>query len=397
MRKKYLVILAVVVVIGVGAFIMRHFHGKANELAGDTVKAESNSFAPKSVTVSGDEKADFTLTSDAYSPSAMTDISNFEESEANAWTGSAVIDEKVFYEGKRSLSLVSADHRGAIAELKANYDLSSMKMIEFMLNASDIDAFEAATIDFGDEGMNNYYRYSITILKNGWNLIQIPKDKFIRYNLSPDFDWSKITDIRIYALARPSSVFLARVDMLRAINDPDNFQTHWRSLKSDTFLTLYGRDNKNILTARGIGATVATIKDVEDVENEIFSASVSPQSSGRSGLFIRGDYTNGYGYYFLISGEKKNTWQILKRNKSGWTPTAEIVQGVMANVSFAKDKKYWLRAEARGDLLVFYFSFDGSTYEKLGEQTDNEFRGGGTGIVVLDGAWSLFDDFRFAK
>ncbi|MFA5128306.1 MAG: hypothetical protein WC457_04950 [Patescibacteria group bacterium] len=397
--KKYAIILAVVAILGVGTVVTKYIVMPRLATPPSAGEAPKQVLSDK-VTIQTDanEQADFSLKSDVYNQNAITEISNFEKNEAIQWQGSAVIDEKVFYEGVRSLGLVSADHRGAISMLEKQLDLSAMKQIEFMFNVGDVDAFESAMIDFSDVDFKNYYRYTFSNLKNGWSLIQIPKEKFI-YNGAADsgFDWSKVEKIRLYTLSRPSSIFLTRVDMLRSINDSDNFLSHWRSNKPEMFLSLYNRDGKGVLMARGIGATVATIKDVEDAENEIFSASVSPQSSGRSGLFIRGDYTNGYGYYFLIGGEKKNTWQIMKRNKSGWTPAAEITQGVLANVSFACDKKYWLRAEARGSLMEFYISFDGQTYEKLGEITDNEFRGGGTGIAVVDGTWSLFDDFKFMK
>jgi hypothetical protein len=152
-----------------------------------------------------------------------------------------------------------------------------------------------------------------------------------------------------------------------------------------------------MLLARNIGAGVATLKDIEDTNDFVFSTAISPQSAGRSGLFIRGDYNNGYGYYFLIGGDKKSNWQIIKKNKTGWTAKDQMIEGSLPNMSFSRDKKYWLRAETQGDLMQFYLSTDGQKYEKLGEINDSEFRGGGIGIAVLDNAWALFDDFHSTK
>ena len=96
----------------------------------------------------------------------------------------------------------------------------------------------------------------------------------------------------------------------------------------------------------------------------------------------------------------------MKKNKAGWSPreqgslpadTTLAVEGSLPNVAFARDRKYWLRVESRGELMEFYFSIDGQKYEKLGELRDSEFRGGGTGIAVLDGARSIFDDFQFKR
>jgi hypothetical protein len=294
------------------------------------------------------------------------------------------------------LGLISVDRKAATVNLEKKLDLSNMEQIEFMLHVGDVDAFETAMIDFGDSDFKNYYRYTFSNLKNGWNLIQIPKGKFILSKAKDStFDWSNVEKTRFYTLSRPSSIFLVRIDMLRMINNSDDFLKQWRAVNGGMFFSLYEKKEKPTLLARNIGASVATLKEVENISNNIYSAAVSPQSSGRSGLFVRGDYNNTYGYYLLIGGEKKNTWQILKKNKAGLTPKEEIIEGVLANATFSRDKKYWLRAETRGDLLEFYISFDGQKYEKLGELKDEEFRAGGVGVAVLDGGWSLFDDFQF--
>jgi len=328
---------------------------------------------------------------------AITNISDFEKTEEDVWQGNGVVDEKIFYEGSRSMGLISVDRNPITITLEKKMNLTGMKQIEFMLHVSDADAFETAAIDFADSDLKNYYRYTLSNLKNGWNLIQIPKEKFILTKAKDNtFDWSMVSKVKFYALSRTNSIFLVRLDMLRSINYLD-FQNQWRSLNNEQFLSIYKQGENINLLARNIGASVATLKDLENSNDFIFSVAVSPQSAGRSGLFIRGDYNNGYGYYFLIGGEKKNNWQIIKKNKDGWTPKEQITDGYLANVSFAKDKKYWLRADINNDLLQFYFSLDGQNYEKLGEITDSEFRGGGTGIATLDSSWSLFSDFQFEK
>jgi hypothetical protein len=282
--------------------------------------------------------------------------------------------------------------------LEKNLDLTNMKQIEFMLYVADTDAFETAIIDIGDKDLKNYYRYTLSNLKNGWNFIQISKEKFILAKVdNSTFDWPTVEKIRFYTLSRPASVFMVKIDMLRSINYLEEFLGQWRAKKTRKFLSFYERARALALMAKNIGSNVAIIKDVEDVNNFDYSASISPQSSGRSGLFVRGDYVNNYGYYLLIGGDKKNNWQIIKRNKSGWTPKEKIVQGSLDNVVFAKDKNYWLRVKGKDNLLEFYFSTDGQRYEKLGELNDGEFRGGGIGIAVLDSSWSLFDNIQFKK
>jgi len=346
------------------------------------------------------EQYDLTLNSNVYDLSSITTISNFEKTEASIWQGNGIYDEKIFYEGKRSLGIISTDRKAATVTLEKIFGLSDMEYIEFMLHVSDADAFESAMIDFGSSDLKSFYRYSFTNLKNGWNLIQIPKEKFILSKAKDAiFDWSNIEKARFYVLSRPDSIFLIRLDMLRCINNSDTFINDWDIIrgKEKMFLSLYKKNDETILLARSKGSSMATLKEIENKDNFSFSTAISPQGVGRSGLFVRGNYNNGYGYYFGIYGDKRNAWRIFKRNKKGWTPKEEIVEGTLENITFSKDKEYWLRADVKGNAMKFYLSFDGENYEKLGELVDDEFRSGGVGIFVLDGSWSLFDDFRFKE
>ena len=403
-NKRYVIILIAVLILGGIAamaklyIVPKYFSASINEAIKQTsneVKKQASGLE-KSTEALPSRQIDFALNASAYNPNDITVISNFEKTEENVWQGGGVIDEKVYYEGARSMSLISVDRNYTNISLEKKLDLSNMEQIEFMLHVTDADAFETVIMDFGDLDFKNYYRYTLSNLKNGWNLIQIPKGKFILAKAEDStFDWSNVEKTRFYTLSRPASIFLVRIDMLRSINNSDDFLKQWRVLNGGMFFSLYEREGKPTLLARNIGASVATLKEIENIGNNIYSAAVSPQSSGRSGLFVRGDYNNTYGYYLLIGGEKNNNWQILKNNKAGWTPKEKIIEGVLANATFTRDKKYWLRAETRDDILEFYISFDGQKYEKLGELKDGEFRVGGIGIAVLDGGWSLFDDFQF--
>lgn len=361
-------------------------------------KMNPNILGVENKQLAASDQSDFSLNSSSYKSDDITVISNFEKNEDVAWQGNGVLDEKIYYEGVRSMGLISVDRKAASITLEKVLDLTNMKQIEFMLHVTDAEAYETVIIDFGDLELKNYYRYTLSNLRNGWNLIRIPKEKFIPAKVKDStFDWPNIEKVRFYSLSRPASIFLTRLDMLRSINYPDSFLTGWRANLPETLLSLYERFGTMKLMARSIGGSVATIKNIEDINNFDYSASVSPQTVGRVGLFVRGDYLKGNGYYFLLGGEKKNTWFIIKKNIKGWTPTADIVQGSLDNVVFAKDKDYWLRVKGKGNLMEFYFSFDGQQYEKLGELNDDEFRGGGVGIAVLDGNWSLFDNFQFIK
>lgn len=403
-RIKYLILLFFILLMGIlGIFAKKYFQSTPSEQeSGKSIQVVTTTLEEiptvKSIVAPVNEPNDFALDSSAFSSESIVTISNFEPGEVPAWRGNGVLDQKFFYEGNSSLDLVSTDHNMVTVSLAKDLDLSKMEFIEFMLNVSDPDAYESAYVDFTDAEMKNFYRYPLTNLRMGWNLIQITKDKFMQIK-APDAElsWANIKNVRFFVLSRPSSIFLARFDQLRSVNSSEDYLKYWRTTLP-SFLSLYPQDGKNKVMARSFGTLGAAMKDLEDINNFMFVASVSPQTAGRSGLFIRGNYDNGYGYYFFIGGDKRNTWEIMKRNKDGWTKPEEKLQGVIQNVVFSKDKTYWLRVDAKDDLMEFLFSFDGVKYEKFGEIRDNEFRGGGVGISVFDAAsWSLFDNFQFKK
>jgi hypothetical protein len=395
--KRLIIILAAVLIL-CGAAAITKFYLIPNKIIFNGLPSLIKSNTETGGLLPASKGSDFSLNSGAYNADDVTFISNFEANEAVKWLGDGIVDEKIFYEGARSLSLVSTERNGAVATLEKKLDLTNMKQVEFMLHVTDIDAFETVTLDFGDLGLTNYYRYTFTNLKNGWNLIQIPKGKFVLSKApAGTFDWPNVEKIRFSILSRPASIFLVRMDMLRSINYPESFLTQWKATQPAMFFSLYEQAGKAKLLARSLGSTMATLKDSAGISNFDFSASVSPQSAGRSGLFVRGDYATGYGYYLLLGGANKNTWQILKRSKAGWTPATEIIKGSLDGTVFAKDKDYWLRVTGKGSLLKFYYSSDGQRYEKLGELTDDEFKGGGLGIAVPDAGFSLFDNIQFKK
>jgi hypothetical protein len=387
MNRKYIVVLISFLLVVGAVFIFKPFSsGSAGNVSnnGETVKAILS------------EENDFILSSDSYDPESVVMISDFEKGEESDWQGNGVFDEKIYYEGSRSLGLISTNRKNSTVILDKKLDLSKVEYIEFMLNVEDKDAFESINLDFGDKDMKNAYHYSFTNLNNGWQLINIPKRNLILSG--ENFTWADIEKISFSILSRPNSILYVRLDALKGIGKSNNLISDWNVIDGtgESFFSLNKKDGKIKLVARNIGTSVAALSDLNNPKNFIFSASISPQSSGRSGLFIRGNHDNGYGYYFLIGGEGRDNWMIFKKNKDGSSPKEEMVQGSYG-INFSENKEYWLRVDANGDKMKFYISRDGEEYEKLGEFSDSEFKSGDVGITALDGTLSLFDNFRFKK
>lgn len=388
--KKILAVCVVLLLVvgGWWYFIFNFSNNQMNEKKNETIQ-------PRAQVIDGlsADQCDFTFSGNNYDSSVITEISNFETTED--WQGSATYDEKNVYEGDSSLSVVSINHSLASTFLVKNLDLTNMEYLEFMLYVQNRDAFESLNLDLGDEKMDNYYRYSLSNLNNGWNFVVAPKRGFVFYPQSlsgSSVNWSNIKMVRWQVMSRPNAMLLVNFDLLRGINSSVKLVDKWRVTDS-SFFSLYGSNSQWRLMARCYNTNIATFKDLGMKKDLMFSAVVSPQYGGRSGLFIRGDYKTGYGYYFLIGGKNQANWQIIKRNKNGWGDP--LVKDNFSDISFDPEAKYWLMVKATGDVMTFYFSLDGEKYKYLGEITDSEFGIGGAGIAVLDGGWSLFDDFKF--
>jgi len=391
---KLLIGVGVIFLLAVGAGLFFFF--SSSPVGGNKEKQTMSSIADRIVSVEAltKDNSNFSLDSSIYPPNAVQPISYFEEGENQKWQGQALYDTNVVFEGERSLGLVSVDRNEALAYFKKDIDLSQMNYVAFMMHISDFSAFESMELAFGDVELQNYYAYSFSNLQNGWNFVKIPRDQFVPFIASDaSFDWTKIQRTQFTLLSRFDSVFTVRLDRLNVVNMPDEFGKDWKVPGGDKeqFFNLYLHNGKMRLSARNTGLNRAILGNLKNENDFVYSATVSPQSASRSGLFVRGNYTNGYGYYFLVGGVGDNPWQILKFNPAGWDTLAS---GTLGNNTIQDDKDYIVRVEAKGPQMRFLLSLNGTEYIDIQEIKDSEFRSGGLGITVIDGnGWTVFDDF----
>lgn len=395
--RKYVFIagVAVVVLLLMGKVVPSIRKDSASSNKESTTSAGSSL---ATFTVDSNEPVDFTLDHAAYDPAAVTAISNFEKKES--WEGSGIFDATYFYEGTSSLNLISTNHKESTGTLKKELDLSKAATIEFMLKVTNASELETLAIDFGDEQLNNYYRYTFANIIEGWNMQRLDTTKFVaNFDSKSNFDWSKIRSIRLMVNSRPDSAVQVWADAMRAINDDDTYLKDWQNTNGvSRLLGLNNNNNQPMLFARRNGESYyAALKSASSSDHFRFSAMVSPQLNGQSGLFVRGNYLNGQGYYFVINGVGANTWMITKHGKEGWLKPEQVVQGSLGNVTISQDQPYWLMVKAQGEVMEFYFSMDGASYLKLGEMKDSEFTNGAVGIAAFENSLTWFDQFMYKK
>lgn len=342
----------------------------------------------------------------------IINIGKFDKTEQ--WQGAGSIDEDVA-SGNLVLSLVDRDRNKADAYLLKNFNFSSVDTIKLAINLkSDPDNLEAVNILFGNKGLTNYYRFPVSNLKDGLNYLAIPKYRFFlaEGNSTPDtkntsvsdvstkagtqtgISWDKIERVQLELVSRPGTKANIELGWIKGekegIFDPD-----WNWSGGDQFLNLdLTKDGKTTLLAQNIGGTVATLKKLGSVKDFTYTAKLTSLKKGSIGLFFRGDYKTGYGYYLTVGGLDTSDWSVSKYNLvDTQQKTSILLNGQIGNFEFSKDQSFWLKVTVKGNSIQAYFSLDGKDFTKLGEVNDSDIAAGGVGLALSSGAAGYFDDF----
>lgn len=335
------------------------------------------------------QEKSFFLNYSVIDPSLIENISIFKSTED--WQGSGFYDHKLFFEYPESLSLAGSDRNKIVVRKDVKLNLEKITNFDLIVNLqTDPDDLETANLIFVDEN-NNRSNFILSKLRKGWEFIDIPREKFAS---EEKFNWNKISQVQLEFIPRPLGRVVVNLGGLRALVQNTLYQD-W-NIVDRQILILDKRDSKIGLLARNVDpvSLETTIKKITKADNFSFQLSYSPLISAWSGVFFRGNYLNGYGYYLTVNGISGNQWQVYKINKAGFKI---LKKGTINNFQFKAGEWYYLKVEAKGDKIKSYFSSDGEEFMLLGTVTDDEHNSGGVGIAMSNGAVSLFNDFIFTQ
>lgn len=316
-------------------------------------------------------------------------ISTFGANEL--WKGSGFYDSKIFFEYPYSLTLAGSDRNLIVAEKELKLDLGKAAIFDLILNLqTDPDELETANLIFIDEN-KEISKYTLPKINKEWNYIKIIKEKFVT---AGQFDWNKITGVRFEFQPRPLGKIVVSLAGLRGEVELQ-YLRDWHTTDKQ-MLILDNRNNIISLMVRNMKTypMVTTMKEIINSNNYSYQVAFSPLTETWSGLFLRGDIQNRYGYYFMVNGLGGNKWQIYKLFKDG---VKILGTGIVPNLQFKKGEWYYLKAEVTGDTIKAYLSKDGKEFISLGTVSDNEFISGGIGLSIGAGAVSLFNDFVYTQ
>lgn len=347
----------------------------------------------------------FKLNSLAYPKDSVINVASFDGLEG--WRGDENFEDNILWVGDSSLLLESRDNVKKEAYLLKKFDFSKDQFFRLAVYLqTDPADLESVRLYFGNKDKSAYFYYSLTNLAVGWNHLRIARMKFSSAGISDgekntatsggSLNWSNIDRVGIELNSRFNSVAKINVENLVAYQSED-YLDDWLT-RSPTFFDLAKTKEGNVvLMAKNVAASTALIKKLSGVSDFTFKAKVQPlKINARSGLFVRGDYNTGYGYYFFIDGVNGNRWQILKYGPVDKVAVMTTLKnGMISNFAVEKDQPLWLKAELKGQSLKFFISMDNKSYTLLGEAVDGEFKEGGVGISVYDGGVTMFDEMEF--
>lgn len=384
----------------------------------DTLLSKKNSSdtSINSVQLKFGEKK-FQLDYSSLSNDFVQNIAKFDKNEE--WQGNPEFDDIIYWEGNSSLLLSSKDNEKVDAHLLKKIDLGKYQNIKFSVYLqTEPSDLESVSLYFANKDKTAYYSYQFTNLVKGWNFLDIPKIKFsatnaIRENLIKQntakadssvtgmankgtnlLTWNNIERVGLEINSRPNSTATLNFDLLTALESED-YLDDWLISNPLLLNLVKTNDDKIVLQSRG----TALIKKLSGVSNFTVKGKLQPLKVGtRSGLFIKGDYKTGYGYYFLIDGIDGNRWQIIKYSLiEGKAVSETLKNGIINNFIIEDNKPLLLKVESRSSNMKFYLSTDNKSFTMLGEVNDGDIKEGGVGIAIYDGGATQFDEIEFTQ
>lgn len=404
--QKYIPIILVIGVVLIGGYML--LRKGVVSLPNDSSKSNLIDVKKTSIVELLFSGKEYKLSYKDIDPANLVDIALYDKTEQ--WQGSGSIEEDVTF-GENVMSMIDRDRQKSSAILLKNLNLSEIDNIKFIVNyKSDPDNVEALNLYFGNKDNTNFFRFPISNLKAGMNYFSISKNRFFLVegqgtdvpktgtNTADKgkIGWDKIERVELELISRPGSKIFADISWIRGEKE-DMFTSDWNWDGIEHFLNLYHmKDGKLALNARLVGRGLATLRKVGSVKDFIYSAKMISYKEGFVGLFFRGDYRTGLGYFLSIGGIRTSDWTLSKYYlEEKQIKTALLLKGQLGNFEFTKDQPFWLKVSTKGDNITAYFSLDGTNYTKLGEVTDNSISSGGVGVHSAGGA-AIFDDFELS-
>lgn len=316
-------------------------------------------------------------------------VSDFEESEN--WGGDANFDYSDRIEGESALTLGSQNNYHAVATstTKSSFSLSAYRDLKLFVNLrtepQNLDEINLTLYNASGDG----FHFPLRALVQGWNLIKMDTGQFTADKVGSD---DTIVKLKLELVSRPKSAVSASFDSLWAEKN-DRYLADWNTNNQESLGWKGTADSFGVM----VNKTLTTVKEIASAKDYTAITRITPMRNGSFGVFNRGDYKSGVGYYFLLGGAETSSWQLYKygKFKSGDLERVVLTKGEISNVTIEKNKPYWFKAELMGNRLTYSLSLDGLNFSTVAEANDNSFGSGGIGVST--NTIILVDGFEFSQ
>ena len=317
----------------------------------------------------------------------IVNLVKFEENEK--WEGDGGFDFNNFIEGESSLYLNSQDWLEADASvvLEEAINFEEYGQISFFIMVKTIpENIEKLNLEL-ENIKGELVLLPIENLKNGWNLCTFFTKEI------PFFDSNEksIKKIKIHLKSRPKTISSLNFDLLTLSKEKNEINLF--NANNSNALIYSKFDSKDLPLIISDFNQIITLKDVTSVKNFTFKTKITPIKPGSFGLFLRGDYSSGKGYCFVLNGISNNFWQFFVHKEK----IKELKRGEIRNFMFKKNGSIWLKANASGSIFVLYLSIDGKDFIKIASVVDKTFSSGGVGFCGLDGSVFTVDEIELTR
>lgn len=328
------------------------------------------------------------LSYSTIAPSSAAMISNFEGSDHWEGTGIDRTDLSTPFEGQSSLGLRSVNQAPARVTLTKNLDLSGMRLFEMYVRVAEPSSVKAMRVSFLSQTAPKrgfefpLTQFPLTAGVNGWFPARMPRDRFEAFGGATPVTWSDIGSVSITFVARPGIEAKANLDFLRGEGPGSLYNADWKVADPQTIGVVPSAHGIGLLF-RNIAGSFATIAQVGDAKDFVLTAKVTPLTSGRGGLLLRGNLAGPSGYSFVIGGVGASNWQLMQTDEN---TTTLVSEGTITDLTYRDDATYWLRATVKGNGMRLALSRDGEAFITVVSISDVGFPFGNVGLAVWDSA-----------
>lgn len=309
---------------------------------------------------------------DQFARAKTVEIADFAEGEN--WKGNYTYDSVRTFDGEVGMNIFSIGPAPVTIVRQRSLDLSGYDTLYaylFVPSREMAGQTDKLAVGFRD-GKGRETAYAVKNLKEGWNLVTMPKNAFF----ARDFDWKTVDLTTIVLASRANATVQIALDRLWAqmplggttasfVSYPDQY-VNLKTMNKDTYLHLAAPERQSIVFNKKVGR-----RDFS------YTASFAPLRFGTFGLEFQTDKKAESGYFFTVEGARMDRWQLIRRDGKSEKMLAE---GELKNNTFEKEAYLFLRAERTGGSIKLSLSFNNKDFLPVTEVKDSSLPEGYAGI-----------------